>query len=102
MQSRHLWIGGVGTHTIKEQLEAELRKFGPIEEFKILRDRHCAFVDFVRLDDAIAALEGLHRKRVGNDELRVEYGRNYIAKRVCNYICMVTSGDPINVINVKS
>lgn len=82
-QSRHLWVGGLQQiEKLKDQVEMEFKRFGPLEEFKLVRDRNCAFVDFVRLEDAVAALEGLHRKHIGNEELRVEYGRTQLAKRV--------------------
>lgn len=53
-----------------------------LEDFKLLRERNCAFVDYVRMEDAVSAVEALNRKRIGDEELRVDYGRSQPSKRV--------------------
>lgn len=81
-QSRHLWVGGISPSVSKEQIEGEFKKFGVLEDFKLLRERNCAFVDFINLEDAVVAVEALNRKHLGDDELRVDYGRSQPPKRV--------------------
>ncbi|MCO5573984.1 hypothetical protein L7F22_027762 [Adiantum nelumboides] len=71
--SKHLWIGNISTSVTKEQLEAECKRFGAVEDVRVLRERNCAFVDFAKTDDAVAAFENLNKKLFGNDELCVEY-----------------------------
>ncbi len=68
----------------KEQIEVEFKRFGPLEDFKLLRERSCAFVDYVRMEDAVAAVEALNRKRIGEDTLRVDFGKSSTQKRVCS------------------
>lgn len=85
-QSRHLWVGGISPNVTKEQIEGEFRKHGVLEDFKLLRERNCAFVDFANIEDAVGAVEALNRKRFGDEELRVDYGRSQPTKRVrANY-----------------
>ncbi|CAK9229092.1 unnamed protein product [Sphagnum troendelagicum] len=81
-QSRHLWVGGIGQNVTKEQIEVEFKRFGLLEDFKLLRERSCAFVDYVRMEDAVAAVEALNRKRIGEDTLRVDFGKSSTQKRV--------------------
>lgn len=75
-QSRHLWVGGISPNVSKEQLEGEFRKFGVLEDFKVARERNCAFVEYANIEDAVSALEALNRTRIGGVELRVDYGRS--------------------------
>jgi RNA recognition motif-containing protein len=75
-QSRHLWVGGISSNVSKEQIEGEFRKYGVLEDFKLLRERNCAFVDYVKIEDAVNAVEALNRTRIGDEELRVDYGRS--------------------------
>ncbi|KAL3687423.1 hypothetical protein R1sor_013732 [Riccia sorocarpa] len=79
--SRHLWVGGIGSTVTREVIESEFKRFGMLEDFKFLRDRNCAFVDYVRIEDAIAAVDSLNRKRLGDEELRVDFGRSQPPKR---------------------
>ncbi len=68
----------------KEQIEVEFKRFGLLEDFKLLRERGYAFVDYVRMEDAVAAVEALNRKRIGEDTLRVDFGKSSTQKRVCS------------------
>ncbi|KAG6550053.1 hypothetical protein Mapa_008567 [Marchantia paleacea] len=79
--SRHLWVGGIGSTVTRELIEGEFKRFGMMEDFKFLRDRNCAFVDYVKIEDAIAAVDSLNRKRLGDEELRVDFGRSQPPKR---------------------
>lgn len=74
--SRHVWIGGFGSSVTREKLEKELRKFGRIEELNFNRDRNIAFVDFVRLEDALAAVKNMNGLHIGNDRIRVDFQRS--------------------------
>lgn len=79
--SRHLWIWGVSETITKDQLEAEFKKFGALEDFKLLRDRNSALAEFKRIQDASAAVKGLNKKYVNGDELRVDFLRSQPVKR---------------------
>ncbi|KAH7424540.1 hypothetical protein KP509_11G013200 [Ceratopteris richardii] len=76
--SKHLWIGNISSSVTKEQLEAEFKRFGSLEDVRILRERNCAFVDFTRTDDAVAAFENMNKKLFGTEELCVEYVKSQL------------------------
>ncbi|XP_011628733.1 flowering time control protein FPA [Amborella trichopoda] len=78
---KHLWVGGVSPSVTKELLEQEFLKFGKVEEFKFLRDRNSALVDYVKLEDAVSALKAMNGKLLGGEQLRVDYLRSQPPKR---------------------
>ncbi|KAJ4967999.1 hypothetical protein NE237_014700 [Protea cynaroides] len=78
---KHLWVGGVSASVAKEQLEDEFLKYGKIEEFKFLRDRNAALIDYVRSEDALAALKSMNGKRLGGEQIRVDFLRSQHSRR---------------------
>ncbi|CAA6667736.1 unnamed protein product [Spirodela intermedia] len=78
---KNLWVGGVCPSVSKEQLESEFSKFGKIEEYKFLRDRNSALINYYKVDDAIAALKNMNGKRLGGEQLRVDYLRSQPSRR---------------------
>lgn len=80
---KHLWVGAISSSVTKEQLEGEFSKFGKIEEFKFLRDRNSALVDYNKLEDAVAALKNMNGKRLGGEQIRVDFLRSQPSRRVC-------------------
>lgn len=79
--SKHVWVGGFSSSVTKEKLEEELSKFGTIEEFKFVRERNTALVDFVRLEDATAAVKNLNGFQIGGDRIRVDFLRSHPVRR---------------------
>ncbi|KAF6152435.1 hypothetical protein GIB67_035503 [Kingdonia uniflora] len=73
---KHLWVGGISSNVTKEQLEDEFLKFGEIEEYRFLGDRNTALIDYFRPEDAAVALKNLNGKRIGGEEIRVDYLRS--------------------------
>lgn len=63
-------------------MESEFRKFGKIEDFKFVRDRNTAFVEYFNLDDAIHAMKMMNGKRIGGDQIRVDFLRSQSLKKV--------------------
>ncbi|XP_073123483.1 flowering time control protein FPA [Henckelia pumila] len=78
---KSLWVAGISQSITKEELEKEFHRFGKLQEFRFLRDRNTAYVDYVTLDDAAKALRGMNGKRIGGDQLRVDYLRSHSSKR---------------------
>ncbi|XP_022953558.1 flowering time control protein FPA-like isoform X2 [Cucurbita moschata] len=78
---RNLWVGGISPAVSREQLEEEFSKFGKIDEFKFLRDRNTAFIEYVRLEDASQALRIMNGKRIGGDQIRVDFLRSQPMRR---------------------
>ena len=79
---KSLWVSGISPSITKEALEEEFLKFGKIEEFKFIRDRNTAYVDYFRLEDASQALKGMNGKRIGGGQIRVDFLRSHTSKKV--------------------
>ncbi|KAL7611972.1 hypothetical protein Lser_V15G05886 [Lactuca serriola] len=73
---KSLWVSGISSSTTKEDLEEEFSKFGKFEDFKFLRDKNTAYIDYSRLDDASKALKMMHGKKRGGSVIRVDYLRS--------------------------
>ncbi|KAJ1424477.1 hypothetical protein SESBI_11671 [Sesbania bispinosa] len=78
---KQLWVGGISQAVTKEELEGEFRKFGKIDDFKFFRDRNTACVEFLSLDDATRAMKIMNGKRLGGDQIRVDFLRSQSTKR---------------------
>jgi protein JSN1 len=50
-----LWLGGIPTSTTITTLNEWFKKFGPIVSSRVLTHKNCGFVNFERVDSAIAA-----------------------------------------------
>ncbi|KAL5781156.1 hypothetical protein ACOSP7_006185 [Xanthoceras sorbifolium] len=78
---KHLWIGGISPTVSKEELEEEFFKFGKIEDFKFVRDRSTAYVEYARLEDAAQAMRNMNGKQIGGDQIRVDFLRSQPLRR---------------------
>ncbi|KAG6667368.1 flowering time control protein FPA-like isoform X1 [Carya illinoinensis] len=78
---KSLWVGGISPMVSKEELEEEFHNFGKIEDFKFLRDRNTAFVEYLRLEDASQAMRNMNGKRLGGDQIRVDFLRSQPSRR---------------------
>ncbi|XP_068332419.1 flowering time control protein FPA-like isoform X2 [Pyrus communis] len=52
-----------------------------MEDFKFLRDRNTAFVEYFKLEDASQAMRNMNGKRLGGDQIRVDYLRSQPSRR---------------------
>ncbi|KAK4053070.1 hypothetical protein OIV83_001805 [Microbotryomycetes sp. JL201] len=68
--TRALWIGSIPPSTTPAQLLTIFAPFGPIESARVLTHKNCGFINFERLDDAVAARKALN----GRDILGPETG----------------------------
>ncbi|KAJ0034484.1 hypothetical protein Pint_25851 [Pistacia integerrima] len=78
---KNLWVGGISPTVSKEELEEEFLKFGKIEDFKFLRDRNTAFVEYFRLEDASQAMKNMNGKQIGGEQIRVDFLRSQPSRR---------------------
>ncbi|KAI8537480.1 hypothetical protein RHMOL_Rhmol09G0026600 [Rhododendron molle] len=78
---KSLWVSGISPAVTKEILQEEFLKFGKIEELKFNRDRKTAYVDYFRLEYSSEALKRMNGKRIGSDQIRVDYFRSRTSKR---------------------
>lgn len=73
---KSLWVGGISPSVTKEELEEQFRRFGQIQEFKFLRERSTAYVDYFMIEDATEALKNLNGLEIGGNLIRVDYLRS--------------------------
>ncbi|KAL5703414.1 hypothetical protein ACHQM5_028509 [Ranunculus cassubicifolius] len=79
--AKNLWVGGISSTVSKEQLEEEFLKFGEIANFKFLRDRNSALVEFSKLEDAVKAVKTMNGMRFGGEHMRVDFLRSQPFRR---------------------
>ncbi|XP_059298912.1 flowering time control protein FPA [Lycium ferocissimum] len=78
---KSLWVAGIGKSVSKEELEDQFKGFGKIQEFKFIRDRNTAYVDFARLEDAAEALKHMNGRKFSGEQIRVDYLRSQPTRR---------------------
>jgi protein JSN1 len=49
--------------------------YGDIESLRMLPDKECAFVNYIRAEDAVAARNQMQGGRLGNCIIRVGFGK---------------------------
>ncbi|KAI9029795.1 armadillo-type protein [Phycomyces nitens] len=57
--TRALWLGNLPPNTTSGILEQLFTAFGPVESVRVLSYKNCAFINFERIDSAVAAKEAL-------------------------------------------
>ncbi|KAA8527275.1 hypothetical protein F0562_034628 [Nyssa sinensis] len=78
---KSLCVSGISPSVSKEKLEEEFLRFGKIEEFKLLRHRNTAFIDFLKLEDAFQAFKSMNGKQIGGDQICVDFLRSQPSRR---------------------
>ncbi|KAJ1727102.1 hypothetical protein LPJ61_004762, partial [Coemansia biformis] len=74
--TRSLWVGNVDPRLTNQDLVELFGKYGRVESLRLLPDKECAFVNFLRIEDAVRAREDLHAgARIGSSTVRVGYGK---------------------------
>ncbi|GAA5965788.1 hypothetical protein JCM21900_004990 [Sporobolomyces salmonicolor] len=76
--TRALWIGSIPATTTPNHLLAIFSSFGPIESARVLTHKSCGFVNFERLDDAVAARKSLNGREILGAEVgpvRIGYAK---------------------------
>ncbi|KAL7420080.1 hypothetical protein Q5752_005045 [Cryptotrichosporon argae] len=78
LPTRALWIGSIPSTTSSATLLQIFTPFGPVESARVLQHKSCGFVNFERVDSAIAARNALNgRDILGSDvgPIRIGFGR---------------------------
>ncbi|PVU98651.1 hypothetical protein BB559_001384 [Furculomyces boomerangus] len=73
--TRSLWVGNLDLNITAQELIEVFGKFGRIESLRTLPDKECAFVNFMRLEDAMAAHDEMQGRKIKNSSVRVGYGK---------------------------
>ncbi|KAJ1722075.1 hypothetical protein LPJ53_003482 [Coemansia erecta] len=74
--TRSLWVGNVDPALSSQDLVALFGKYGRVESLRLLPDKECAFVNFMRTEDAVQARRDMRAgARIGNATVRVGFGK---------------------------
>lgn len=74
--TRALWLGGIPTSTTVSSLNAIFGHFGPIESTRVLTHKSCAFVNFEKVEDAMAAKAQLNNTELFHGSvIRIGYAK---------------------------
>ena len=60
MACRHLWVGNVEQSVSEFELKSAFERYGTVESVRVLRANKCAFVNFVKEEDACEAAENMN------------------------------------------
>ena len=66
---------------VTDFLTAGVCSNGHVEEFKFVRERSCAIVDYSKVEDAMSTVKYLNGRQLGNDSIRVDFLRSQPLKR---------------------
>uniref|UniRef100_A0A7N0T3N1 RRM domain-containing protein n=1 Tax=Kalanchoe fedtschenkoi TaxID=63787 RepID=A0A7N0T3N1_KALFE len=71
-----IFVGGIDSETTDADLRQPFSQFGDILNIKIPIGKGCAFVQFATRSEAEAAIEGLNGTIIGNQAVRLSWGRS--------------------------
>ena len=71
-----LFIGGLSSQVVEEQLRAVFGQFGDIIYVKIPQGKGCGFVQYVLRTSAERAMVTMNGKVLGNSAIRISWGRS--------------------------
>jgi RNA recognition motif-containing protein len=71
-----LFIGGLSSQIVEEQLRAVFSQFGDIIYVKIPQGKGCGFVQFVLRASAEQAMAAMNGRILGNSAMRISWGRS--------------------------
>ncbi|KAJ3405225.1 hypothetical protein HDU80_001680 [Chytriomyces hyalinus] len=74
--SRSLWVGNLDATITAPEILSLFSPFGAIESLRMLPDKECVFVNFVRVEDALAAKDGMAGRKIGSSVVRLGFGKN--------------------------
>mmetsp|Transcript_27069 Transcript_27069/g.46672 ORF Transcript_27069/g.46672 Transcript_27069/m.46672 type:complete len:610 (+) Transcript_27069:131-1960(+) len=81
--SRHLWVGSVGPTVSKDQLYSMFSSFGRIESVSMHSNMGYAFIDFVAIEDAMAAKENLQGAQVWEKRITINFAKGEPSRCIC-------------------
>ncbi|KAJ8109080.1 hypothetical protein ONZ43_g6239 [Nemania bipapillata] len=72
-----LWLGSIPTSTTTSTLTEMFKSYGPILSARVLTHKNCGFVNFERVDSAIAAKAGMNGKEIfpGAGPIRINFAK---------------------------
>ncbi|KAL9259938.1 Polyadenylate-binding protein RBP47C-like protein, partial [Drosera capensis] len=76
-----IFVGALDPGVTDDDLRQPFSEFGDIVSVKIIRDKGCGFVQFANRSNAVEALQKLNGKVIGNQTVRLSWGRNHPASK---------------------
>lgn len=77
--SRNIYIGGLDKigdiNFSKEKLYDDFKEFGEIEQINFFQERHCCFVNFTNISNAIKAIDGI-RNNPDYQRCKINFGKD--------------------------
>lgn len=77
--SRNIYIGGLDKipeiQFTKEKLYYDFKEFGEIEQINFFQERHCCFVNFTNISNAIKAIDGI-RNNPDYQKCKINFGKD--------------------------
>ncbi|KAL1917774.1 uncharacterized protein VTP21DRAFT_3608 [Calcarisporiella thermophila] len=76
--TRSLWIGNLDRSVSADDLMRIFAPFGSIESLRVIPERECGFVNFIRLEDAVRAKEEVMGRMggyIGGGPVRIGFGK---------------------------
>lgn len=77
--SRNIYIGGLDKipeiQFTKEKLYYDFKEFGEIEQINFFQERHCCFVNFTNISNAIKAIDGI-RNNPDYHRCKINFGKD--------------------------
>jgi protein JSN1 len=72
-----LWLGSIPTSTTTSTLTEMFKSYGPIVSARVLTHKNCGFVNFERVDSAIAAKANMNGKEIfpGAGPIRINFAK---------------------------
>lgn len=72
-----LWLGSIPTSTTVSTLQGYFEKFGPILSSRVLTHKNCGFVNFEKVESAVAAKLSLNGKEIfpGAGPIRINFAK---------------------------
>ncbi|KAK4123165.1 hypothetical protein N657DRAFT_656463 [Parathielavia appendiculata] len=72
-----LWLGSIPTSTTTSTLTEMFKSYGPIVSARVLTHKNCGFVNFERIDSAIAAKANMNGKEIfpGAGPIRINFAK---------------------------
>lgn len=73
--TRSVWIGNIHPDVTEELLSEKFSKYGPIESYRLLESRNCAFVNFYNSDDSAIARHEMNGVQLAGNAIKTGFAK---------------------------
>ncbi|KAK3997287.1 hypothetical protein QBC44DRAFT_303489 [Cladorrhinum sp. PSN332] len=92
-----LWLGSIPTSTTTSTLTEMFKSYGPIHSARVLTHKNCGFVNFERVDSAVAAKTNMNGKEIfpGAGPIRINFAKPPSASNTPGHDGAIPSPSPV-------